>query len=193
MESEHLNETGTLPARMRGELTDLGWYLLQRNDTNPVSQPSDQVLTECLLFTTYSVWQDLKHGGFYRRITIECPCLQKRQEKTEKQKRKETMPWASSVRTSICNGHSATDSLEWAISETFHQGFQWLNSSKIKKWQNNLSLFPWDFKSPPLMSTKKISFVYLHKVTSQALTSLKMEGALFYPPLKSSCFKKDFM
>lgn len=138
---------------MKSGLCQQGWGVkwqicvdIHRDDINPVSQPTDQVFMECL-FTTCAVWHNLRNGGLYKRITVGCSCLQKRQDKIEVQKWKETMLWASSVRISIHNGHGAIDNLEWAISETFHWGFQWLSSSKINKWQNNPFLLPWNFKS----------------------------------------------
>lgn len=120
-------------------------------------------------------------GIFYKTITTDCPYLQKRQDKIEKQKRKETMTWAPSVRTSILNDRRATNNLEWTISDTLHQGFQWLSLSVINKWQNNTSLFPWDFKSPSDANQKDKLYLSSPRWQVKCLLLLKWNECFYFP------------
>lgn len=134
MESEHLNETRALPAKKRDELTELGWYLLQRDDTTLFPSPLIKFKWNACLLTACAV----RHGGFYKIITIELLVY-----KRGKEKRKETMPWASSVRTSRHKW------LTWSEQSQRHSTKDFSDIAQIQ-WINDRQPFspPLDFKRP---------------------------------------------
>lgn len=143
-ESEPLDEIGALPARMTGELTDQGCYRLGRDDVTPVSQPT--VKSAWNAYSHPVLWFDLRRGGGESTKELLQIALVYERDKTKQRHREGGSHAMAPLLTE--NRHTPWPQLEWAISETFCQGFQWLSSSIVNKWQNNTSLLPGDFKSP---------------------------------------------
>lgn len=170
MKSEHLNETKALPAKIRDELTDLGWYLLQRDDTTLFPSPLIKFKWNACLLTACAVraWGFLQNN--YYRIT----CLQKRE---REEKGNYAMRFLSE------NKQTQMAHLEWAISETFHQG-DFSDIAQIQ-WINDRQPFspPLDFKSPLWCHQKD-------KQISQMFTSLKWKKWLSYPSLSPPVLRR---